>query len=525
MLLLPSLHTAVIMERRSIRARARLWSGGVIWCGGVVLLATLGLPLAWRFATLLAGLMRYPYPADGLEGTLLTQAHMLWSGQQLYQPFELYRFVSAPYPPWHSLILGFADQFAGPHAFWSGRMVSLIAGVLVLVVVASSVRIVAGSLLAGIVAAIYLFCTPPFILWATRIKPDMSALLWTALGLLLASFALGWAGNQPPHAPARRHLLATGCAALCFSLAFFTKQTALIGPLAAGLAFLVSELQVWRAMPRRHCALPQTLLFGLSYLALVGASWLVLDQWSHGQFTFHIWTQHRAAKWSSALMWKYVALLTDYWPLMLLGMGLLALALRDRRARVMAWYMLLVPLTLIGAGKTGANHNHLLETLLALALAAGVALGWALRTRRPTMLLVPITLVALQFGLEARPPAWYRTELVRTDSPERYLAFLRATPGEVLADDPSLLYLVGKPLRYDDPSGFGPVAATGLWNQRGLIDDIVQQRFSAIMIPTNVAHASSDASERWTPAMLAAIDQHYRVLFNDTLVIYVPKDE
>ena len=77
------------------------------------------------------------------------------------------------------------------------------------------------------------------------------------------------------------------------------------------------------------------------------------------------------------------------------------------------------------------------------------------------MLLVAIALVALQLGLEVRPPAWYRSELVRTDSPERYLAFLRATPGEVLADDPSLLYLVGKPLRYDDPSGFGPVAATG----------------------------------------------------------------
>ena len=297
--------------------------GGIIACGGMALLAALGLPLVWHFATLLADLMRYPYPADGLEGTLLAQAHLLWSGQQLYPAFELYRFVSAPYPPWHPLILGFADQFAGPHAFWNGRMVSLTAGALVLlVIVVASVRVVAGSLLAGPIAA-----DMPVLHAAVHPLGNSNQARHVCAALDSARAAArvirAWLGRRTD---SRVRLLAATCLRLAaprcvLALAFFTKQTALAGPLAAGLAFIATELQAWRAMPGRRLALPQTLLFGLSYLALVGVSWLVLDLWSRGQFTFHIWTQHRAAKWSLALMWKYVALLTDYWPLMVLGVS------------------------------------------------------------------------------------------------------------------------------------------------------------------------------------------------------------
>ncbi|MBC8163470.1 MAG: hypothetical protein H7Z42_19855 [Roseiflexaceae bacterium] len=518
--------------------RAMLW----------LLLGAVGVMFASRAFGWVSSLMWYAYPADGLEGPLLTQAHLLWNGQQLYQPFELYRFVSAPYPPWHPLALGFADQFAAPHPFWSGRIVSLLSAVGVVMVAALITWRVSRSLLASFLAAALLFSFPPLALWATRIKPDMYALLWTALGLLFATLALA---ERTKNRKIRRtknkeqrisefrlgslfSVLCSSffvlCSSLCFALAFFTKQTALAAPLAAGLAFLLADLRAWRGdaqagyrgrFPLRF----RTILFGASYLGVIGLAWLLLDRWSAGQFTFHIWTQHRNALWTPQLLFKFVSLLGYTWPLMLLGLATLALAWRAPRAQIVACYLLIVPATLYGAGKTGANHNHLLETLLALAMAGGIMIGWAMRNLalRPVLASAVVGLFGLQMALAFSPPEWYGGELVRTGTPQRYIDFIKTVPGEVLADDPSLLYLADKPLRYDDPSGFGPVAHSGLWDQTGMIDDITQRRFGAIIIPIDVEAERIDPSGRWTPEMLAAIRTNYQVLYRDTEIIYIPK--
>ncbi|HEX9441044.1 MAG TPA: hypothetical protein VF909_15265 [Roseiflexaceae bacterium] len=279
----------------------------------------------------------------------------------------------------------------------------------------------------------------------------------------------------------------------------------------------------------------RTLAFGLTYLIMVAGIWLLLDAITHSQFSFHIWVMHQRASWSPYLLAKFVALLAPYWPLMLLGAALLMHAVRDERALPLGLYLLLVPLSLLGAGKTGANHNHLLETLLALTVAGGIVVGWAARawpswrTGRWSVVagrssfVVTAALFAIQLGLAFRPQEWYTGELAPTDPPERYLTFIRNTPGEILADDVGLLFMAGRPLRYDDPSGLGPVALSGLWDQRGLVEEITQRRFSAILIPINVKRSASDPAGHWTPEMLAAIRAHYRMAFHDTIDTYVPK--
>ena len=509
-----------------------------------VLVALIGasIPLVITAAAQLNALMRYAYPTDGLEATLLSQAHLLWSGQQLYQPFELYRFVSAPYPPWHPLILGFADQFAGLHPFWSGRMVSLISGLLVVVIVALIVRAASGAWLPGFIMAAFFLSTPPLVLWATRIKPDMYALLWTALGLLFATLGIpgreytiqhsGARSQEPGTAQrqlSRQHVYLV-LAAISFALAFFTKQTALAAPLATGLALLAADIHQWRSGEQQSLfggltLSRRTLLFSTLYVGLIGVTWLLLDQWSHGQFTFHIWTQHRNALWTPQLLMKFVGLLGTYWPLMVLGIGLLALAWREPQTRVLAFYLLLAPATLYGAGKTGGNHNHLLETLLALTVTGGLVLAWGVRNlhQQPLLASAAIGLVALQLAFAYQPPEWYAGEIYRDTTPERYIIFIRSVQGEVLADDPGLVYLAGKPLRYDDPAGFGPVAHSGLWDQSGLIDDIRNKRFGAIMIPADVTVDTTDPSGRWTPQMLDAVRTSYKLLYRDTIVTYIPK--
>jgi hypothetical protein len=566
------------MSEISQRPRAQPASSSVIALIGPIALgafALAALALLWRAATRLAALLAYAYPHDGLEGTLLYEARLLWAGEPLYQPLDPHRFVAAPYPPVHPLLLGLFDHIAGAHIFWGGRLLSLAAALGVAVLIIPLVRRVAGSWLAGLLGAALFLSAPPALLWATRIKPDMLALLWTALGLYLAT------NHRPPitdHRPKiedggwridslRSTILYPLSSAVCFVLAFFTKQTAVAAPLAVGLALLVADLRAFRAGGRAGYAgrLPvrcRTLSFGLTYLGLLAAAWLLLDITTRGQFSFHVWEMHRRASWSPYLMWKFVSLLTPYWPAMLLAVAVLARCVRDDRALVPAGYALLAPLTLLGAGKTGANHNHLLETLLALALAAGIAAGWAARARPrsdeqmkiedggskiedrgeahddplssilhpPSSILnwsvvgvIAIALLAVQLVLAFRPQEWYLGELAPDDPPERFLTFIRNTPGEVLSDDVGLLFMAGKPLRYDDPTGMGPVALSGLWDQRGLIEEIQQQRFSAIMLPLDIKPGTIDPAGHWTPEMLAAIREHYRLAFHDRINTYVPK--
>src|SRR3954464_14650179 len=100
---------------------------GAAGIAALALLALPELPLLWNAAIRLLALLRYPYPHDGLEGTLLNEARLLWAGEPLYQPLARLRFVSAPYPPLHPLLLALAEKIAGPHVFWSGRLISLAA--------------------------------------------------------------------------------------------------------------------------------------------------------------------------------------------------------------------------------------------------------------------------------------------------------------------------------------------------------------------------------------------------------------
>lgn len=526
-----------LSQPTTTRPLARSWP--LFGTAVLALITAAALPLLWRAIGQLLKLLNYPYPTDQLEGTLLHEARLWRAGEALYQPLELYRFVSAPYPPLHPLVLGWVDQFAGPHVFWSGRLISIGATLAIGALIVLLARRVGGSWLAGVLGAAVFVSAPPVLLWGTRIKPDLFALLWTTLGLYLVSWAIDGT-VATTQSMRRRSWVALVLALVSFGLAFLTKQTMLIAPFAAGLALLVADLHafvrpapgtdrsgyVWR-LPIRL----RTLVFGLGYLGMAGALWLLVDLVTDGNFSAHVQGLHRSDWWTMELVRKYIWLLAPYWPLMLLALTLWAALLRGvwraDRALIPACYMLVAPLTLLGAAEIGANHNHLIETTLALSIAGGCVAGWAsaLVTRQRVIGLALLALIAVQIGLAFRPQPWFVGELEVSNPPERYLNFMRNTPGEILADDIGLLLQAGKPIRYDDPSTMGPAAVSGVWNQHGLLEDIENQRFSAIMIPEDVVKqpVPYDGVGRWTEAMRTAIREHYELLYDDTINTYVPR--
>lgn len=503
--------------------------------GALALLVLVGVaaPLLWRSFTDLQRLINFPYPTDQLEGTLLHEARLLQAGEPLYQPLEKYTFVSAPYTPFHPIVLGLVDRLVqGPHVFWAGRLVSAGSLGLIGVWIVLIARRVSGSWLAGLVGATIFVSAPPTLIWSARIKPDLFVYLWTTLGLLCTVYAID-------HERPRTARFWLGGAILSFGLAFFTKQTAVVAPFAAGVALLLADLRHFVQMRATNRSgyvgrLPirrRTVAFGVSYLALIAAQWIALDVITNGNFSAHVRGLHRSDWWTLTLVRKYIWLLLPYWPFALLLIGLwLTLALRSNRndrALVPACYALLAPVTLLAAAEIGANHNHLLETILGLSIAGGCAVGWAARNlvQRRWLPALLLGLAAVQLALAYRPQPYFGGELALVDPPERFLNFMRQTPGEILADDIGLLLQAGKPIRYDDPSTMGPAAVSGVWDQSGLIEDIAQKRFSAIMIPENVIEepVPYDGIGRWTTEVRAAIRQYYAIKFSDRIIVYTPK--
>jgi hypothetical protein len=479
----------------------------------------------------------YPFPNDGLEGTLLHEARLVWAGEPLYRPLTRYEFVSAPYPPIHTAAVALFDQVSGPSPFWGGRLVSALAACLIALLIILIIQLVSRSWLAAIaggVGAIIFFTSPAVLLWASRIKPDMLAIAMAILGLLLA---LRGAEARPTTGrwPADRNFGWLIGAAICFTLAFFTRQTTVMAAFAVSVALVLDDLIDYRAA--RVAGVPErrpwplrarTFAFGSLLLILAFGTWGMADLITAGQFTAHVWGLHNSEWWSLYLVQKYILRLIPYWPSVLLAIPVLIWGWRDPRVRMLACYMLIAPITIIGAAEISANHNHLLESHVAIGLTSGAALAWALWVAPTKPIWLPIrvatlAILVLQIQLATQPQKVFEGEFKPGDPPARFVEFIRNTPGEILADDVGLLIAAGKPIRYNDPSTMGPAARWGIWDQSGLLEEIAQKRFSAIMLRDDVEKDPYDDVGRWTREMRAAIREHYTLKFRDKIRVYVPK--
>jgi hypothetical protein len=513
------------------------------WAAWAVLALCLGLG-AWhsyRFASHSAAALSFVYPLDGLEGTLLSEARLLRAGEPLYQPLRPDRFISAPYQPLSYVALAAAEQLAyggGPPPadseagpiFRPGRALSLMSIVGAGLLAGLAAWRAAGTPLAGLLLVGLWLGFAPVQLWATRIKPDPLALLFTAAGLLI--FALS--RSKPP----QRAQLALALAALCFALAFYTKQTAVAAPAAVGLVLLLDGLRLG-ADRRLRFELRPALFFALVYLALIGGGWLGLQWLTGGQHAAHVLGLHSTEWWSAGLFYKYAGLLVESaWPLLLaLALQLIAWlgawlrpSLRPtpntQHPTPSVWlcYALCALAPLVLAGAEGAHHNHLLEPYLALCLAITVRIADRRFLICNLQSAICLALLLGQLLLLTQRPAWYGGEfdLERQARPQ-FIALIKSQPGEVLADDVALLLAAGRELRYDDPSTMGPAARIGIWDQSNLLREVAEGRFSLILLPFDATKTDTDPTGRWSPEFIAALRERYTLLYRDVIFSYVPK--
>lgn len=488
-------------------------------------------PAAARFS---ASILTYPFQVDDSEGVILSEAQLLARGVDPYQPARPDFFTAAPYTPIFTLIN--AAAFAvGPFTFKVGRGVAWLATLAVALLIAGMVWWRTRRPLLAVWAGLGLLTINLVSVWSTRARPDH-----LALALNLAGFAVIWVGwrdlvaDAPPGnrwgiGPVAWRVLAL--ATLCFTLGFYTKQTLLAAPLAAGLGLLLTRPRVG-------------VTFGLLYGAAIVVPFALLTALTRGGFYQKIVAFHSSWGASDFLRLALPAL-GRYWPLLLGGAILLLTVLiaagcaprplatlRADPDLLPALYLPVAAFFALGAGTHGGNHNHFIETLVVAVLCAALAIGrFAARGRSLPLAAALLVALSLALGGENRlgEPGWlardFRPPLTRErEDWANVAAFVTNDPGPVYADNVGLLLVAGKEVRYTDPFSLAFAVRTGQWDDSALVARVERGEFSLIELRYDLfAPGSSGPPNDLTPGLYAAIRARYRVIENNVVILYAPK--
>ncbi|MDQ6694809.1 MAG: hypothetical protein M3014_10400 [Chloroflexota bacterium] len=531
-----------------------LWTLLVRWGVGIIL-AACAVALLVTLSHLVGdwtAWLQYPFPRPGSEGLILYESLLVKHGGSPYAPITPQQFISGPYPPVYYWLAAatlpdrlpdFSQVGHISSLFMAGRLISLMAAFIAAVLMVPLAIFEGGynrlgrraSLIAGLggLFAGGLFLTLPEVtVWATRFRGDMLMIALTAAGLTCTAIATRGAEQ------ARWAWLIA--AAAFFTLAFFTKQTALAGPIAAGVYLLLREPRV---------GLKWVGLMGLFVLLPFGALDLLTGQW----FYLKMVTYH-SLPLRSLTLWRLLqfGLWEDQWPLVvaslsfaIVRLSFLAKAAKERspgwqkRTTTLAPIFLLATIATLPTGAiVGADHNHL--------LMSGLALGFVMASLLARLLVelgqrvidrwffiaapAAAALVALYLLVTAQPSSFYNPDL-QMPRPEvaeqlrKIVLNISLNPGKLFfADDPGLLALAGKETPYDDPFTMTALAQEGRWDEQTYRDMLRQGSFSLLVLSCAVyetpTHCRADV---FTPGVLDAIRSGYKLLYEDVLITYKPK--
>lgn len=517
----------------------------------IILVGLLSLALFARlqfFSSEVSKWLPYPYFRSGSEGLMLSEINMVRQGQSIYVPLQPDRFISAPYPPLYYYLVAWlwphtASKVAADSAalgFETGRVISLIAALLTALAVGllavcdcsrQTAKISARKnwltrnwtlLLTGLVGAALFLSFPAVSVWAARVRADMLMSALQICGLVLVAWKpRGWQ---------------SWLAILFFTLAIYTKQTALAGPAAAFIFLLWHNWPNWKRVAGWTANL---IVANLLPLIIINAA-------THGEFWLRLAKYHNLGWLLSNFLTYFGLFVGENVGLLFAGLLLLAwvllIVVKQLRADKRHWLQAVrqIPLSLLylifslpillGLGVAGADHNHFLPAEAATAAVGSTLLGWTLmrfgQLPQRWLALGAVALLIVQVAIIAVPAKRYEIEFRMYKADEqaqlgKIVQMAAGNPQALLTSEAGFFPLTGKTPNYDDLFTLEALAQKGEYDQSGLLDAIKQKKFGLILADGDL-FASSARSDVWTPELLAAIQANYRPLYHDVWFSYVP---
>lgn len=378
----------------------------------LVIIASIAAVAVYLFVAFLR--IRYPYELEWMEGGMVDHVARLMRGQPLYVRPSL-DFTPFIYPPLFYYVSAGAAWIFGL-GFFPLRFVSLVCSLGAFVLTAAIVRRetrswTASAASVGVLAASF----PASGAWFDVGRVD-SLLMLLLLGVLWIVLRL-------------RNAYGACAAALVLSLAFLTKQSALVFAPAAALILALSAVRL-------------AVLFASTFAALVVASAWMLDRstdgW-YGFYTFAVVRGHAIAHEMHAVFWRDELLRPCAFGVMLT----VAFAITPRvrppvssRVPLAIAIAALVLMSWLSRIHSGGWVNVLIPAHMAIALGSGLGVHALLEqpsqgaARRSAWL--GVTMLLLQLAVLAYDPRRLLPTAADKAEGDRFITRLRNLPGDVL---------------------------------------------------------------------------------------------
>ena len=374
----------------------------------------------------------YPFELEWQEGAIVDHCRRIISGRPLYASPDL-TFTPFFYPPLFFYLSGWLMKIIGI-GFFAPRLVSFIASLGVLLLIFVTVWRETGSplgalLASGLFAAAYRATGA----WLDIARVDSLFLFWLALGVFWARRGEG-----------KWNVLIT---AFIFSLAFHTKQFALLPALAIGGYYFFRD--------RR-----QFFIYCVTLGAGIGGGILLLNYHYHGWYSYYVFelpAGHNLVKKQLQDFW--LKDISRTFPVAFAGMiyfwfaGARDLFRGRENTRRLFYILLSISLLLVGwlgRGNVNSYSNTLIPVVFAFSLLLGMEAGqwWRKITTPPlppAVLLIFNGLLFAQFILLLYLPGGQIPPASDRQAGASFIRFMRQVPGDVFVPYHGFLpFLAGK---------------------------------------------------------------------------------
>ena len=372
-----------------------------------------------------------------------------------------YPYFVANYPPVFVAAVAAGQRAFGPSLAFP-RLLALAAMLALLAVLYLLLRRLQGERW-GALAGAALFAMPWFVsTWVALARVDTTAIAFSLAGLALV-LARG---------PTRR----ARPALLLFWLAFFTKQNAVLAPLALLLDLALARD---RRLARAALAygLPLAALFGLLVAATGGAAWRHLVPYTAA-------AEYEPGRMADGYL-QFAAIASPLLLLVAFAIATVPSAFARGTGRVLLLYFGLNLAALATIAKAGAAQNYFLEPWAATVLLAAFSLRAAgerfamVREWRAGVLLAAAAVAHYSYASLDRLPQALRAPH-NADEFATLTRMIRETPGDVLSENLSLLVVNRRPVLLE-PFGVLLTARQGLVDVAPLVADCERGRFPLVV--------------------------------------------
>jgi hypothetical protein len=485
------------------------WSESIARRAVLLVIGTLVVYLVGLSMQLIAT-VAFPYPIQYEDGPIISGGQALLHGEELYSDNTQPPYVVSNFPPLYYLADALAQALAG-EGLAGPRLLSLASSLLLALVIYRWVTWRTSSRTAALLAAGTLLTLYPIANWMASARVDALATLFGLTGVYVVD----------RHARDRALWLAVPLMAM----AFYTKQTQLAAPLAAGLYLLAIS-------PRR------AVRFGSAYLVTLAVPFIALDVATGHRFYHHMIDYNTVQSlwpWRAKQLIK--SFLLSYWGYVTIAAVSMLDMLRHARIPLSSIYLVFAAAAAaLTVGGTGSDFNHFIELCAVLSLMVGIGIGAVLKSDRTLLRSTVLGVLLLQLAMRvpsvipgssvpwlpismesrgagfSEPPLWQNWPTsAALSAGDRLMVELARSADPILLEQPAFAFLAGRRPLMDDPFIFTAAARAGQWDQGPLLSNLRRGEVGLVAIsidvrPANVHHT------RLTDEMIAAIRENYSLV-------------